>query len=214
MDYIIENLTKSGFKPESRREQAFVENLKDNGFVFFDKANNVFKFKEEVEKSETTDEITLSIKPKLNYLGLFPKVDNFSTDLISPRVRHIMLEFLANSNNPMEVLDRKIKGFKLGSEYSLTAVGFGKNENNEGYKFEVPEELVPLMYKGNKFCFFTTGLSKSGKEKDTKNIDFVGVRPVRVLFRLGISTSFGVFYDLDEYKKSGNTLVLDKATLK
>ena len=33
-------------------------------------------------------------------------------------------------------------------------------------------------------------------------------------FRLGISTSFGVFYDLGEFEKAGKTKVIDKALLK
>ena len=214
MDYIIEDLRKNGFRVETRKEQNFIDELKDCGFVYFDKNINGFRMKEEVEKTETPDDITLRVKPKLNYLGLFPTVDNFSTELISPRVRHIMLEFLGNCSDPEAVLNSKLKDVKLGQVFSLTALGFGKNENNEGFKLEVPEELESVMYKGNRICFFTTGLSKSGKEKDTKNLDFVGVRPTKVLFRLGISTSFGVYYSMDEYLNAGKVKVIDKATLK
>lgn len=214
MDYIIEDLRKNGFRVETRKEQNFIDELKDCGFVYFDKNINGFRMKEEVEKTETPDDITLRVKPKLNYLGLFPTVDNFSTELISPRVRHIMLEFLGGSSDPESVLKSKLKDVKLGQVFSLTALGFGKNENNEGFKLEVPEELETVMYKGNRICFFTTGLSKSGKEKDTKNLDFVGVRPTKVLFRLGISTSFGVYYSMDEYLNAGKVKVIDKATLK
>ena len=102
----------------------------------------------------------------------------------------------------------------MGQEFTLTALGYGKSDTNEGYKFEVPEELTPLMYKGNNFCFFTTGLSKGAKDKDTKNLEFIGVRPAKIIFKLGISTTFGVFYDLDEFKLAGNKKVIDKATLK
>ena len=214
MDYIIDALKQNGFKPESRREAGFVQDLKDSGFVYFNKETNMFKLKDETVICETPDEITLSIKPKINYLGLFPNVDNFNTSLNSVRVKHVMLEFLGGAEDAEKRVQELIKGHKLGQQYSLTALGFGKSSTNEGFKLEVPEELEDLMYKGNRVCYMTTGLSKTGKERDTKQLDFVGVRPAKILFRLGISTTFGVFYDMEDYINAGNVKVIDKALLK
>jgi len=214
MDYIIEKLFNGGFKPETRKENSFIEDLKDDGFLFFDKTQNLFKIKDGVVKSETPDEITLQIKPKINYVGLFPNVDNFIASLNPVRVKHVMIEFLGNKEVSEQDIKNILKGNKLGQTYSLTALGYGKNETNEGYKLEVPEELVPVMYKGNKICYMTTGLSKDGKERDTKNIDFIGVRPAKILFKLGLSTTFGVFYSYEEFNNAGLTKVIDKARLK
>ena len=214
MDYIIDGLLSKGCKPETRRENEFIQDLKDDGFIYFDKEANLFKMKLDVIKTETPDEITLSIMPKINYLGLFPMVDNFISSLMPVRTKHVMLEFLGNDKEAEMHLEGFLKGLKLGQVFSLTALGYGKNSTNEGYKLEVPEELESVMYRGNRICFMTTGLEKNAKEKDTKSIDFVGVRPAKILFRLGISTSFGVFYSFNEYKEAGKTKVIDKALLK
>ena len=214
MDYVIEQLLNGGFKPETKREASFVDELKNDGFVFYLKDKNMYKMKDGVIKTETTDEITLQIKPKINYLGLFPNVDNFIASLNPVRFKHVMIEYLGNRAVQESDIDFMLKGNKLGQVYSLTALGYGKNQTNEGYKLEVPEELAPVMYKGNKICYMTTGLSKDGKEKDTKNIDFVGVRPAKILFRLGLSTTFGVFYSFEEFNNAGLTKVIDKAMLK
>ena len=214
MDYIIDELFTKGFRPETRKETSFIDELKDDGFVYFDKQSNLFKMKEGIKKTETTDDITLSVISKINYIGLFPNVDNYTSSLMPVRNKHIMIEFLGNTENAIDKVAVILKGLKLGQVFSLTALGYGKNSTNEGYKLEVPEELEGLMYKGNRVCYMTTGLEKNGKEKDTKLIDFVGVRPTKTLFRLGISTSFGVFYDLGEFEKAGKTKVIDKALLK
>lgn len=214
MDYIIEGLFADGFKPETKRETAFVEELRDDGFVFFDKLSGKFKIKSDVIKTETPDDITLKVVPKINYLGLFPKVDNFKSDLLPTRVRHIMLEFLGNCQDAEGWLKENLSGLRLGQEFALTALGYGKTETNEGYKFELPEDLLGLSYRGNKICYLTTGMVKNGKERDTKNIEFLGLRPTKMLFRLGISTTLGVFYCLDEFKDSGSQKVIDKAMLK
>lgn len=214
MDYIIDELFGKGFKPETRREANFVDELKNDGFVFFDKQTNLFKMKDGIKKTENTDEIVLSVVPKINYIGLFPNVDNYTSSLLPVRNKHIMIEFLGNIEDASTRVAEILRGFKLGQVFSLTALGYGKNSTNEGYKLEVPEELESLMYKGNRICYMTTGLERNGKERDTKNIDFVGVRPTKTLFRIGISTSFGVFYDMAEFEKAGNTKVIDKALLK
>ena len=214
MDYIIDELFSKGFRPETRKETNFIDELKDEGFVFFDKQTNLFKIKDGIKKTETTDDITLSVIPKINYVGLFPNVDNYTSSLTPVRNKHIMIEFLGSSENSIDRLPQVLKGLKLGQVFSLTALGYGNNGTNEGYKLEVPEELEGIMYKGNRICYMTTGLEKNGKERDTKMIDFVGVRPTKTLFRLGISTSFGVFYDMDEFEKIGKTKVIDKALLK
>ena len=214
MDYIIDELFTKGFRPETRKENNFIEDLKDDGFVFYEKQSGLYKMKEGIKKTETTDDITLSVVPKINYVGLFPNVDNYNSSLLSVRTKHIMIEFLGNTENAVDQIPNILKGLKLGSVFALTALGYGMNSTNEGYKFEVPEELAPLMYKGNRVCYMTTGLNKNAKERDTKLIDFVGVRPTKTLFRLGISTSFGVFYDLNEFERAGKTKVIDKALLK
>jgi len=214
MDYIIDELITKGFKPETRRESSFIEELKEDGFVYFDKVSNLFKMKDGIRKTETTDEIILSVVPKINYIGLFPKVDNFTSSLPSVRNKHVMIEYLGNDESAEERIKKMTKDVKLGQVFSLTALGYGKNETNEGYKLEVPEELLSLMYKGNKICFMTTGLSKEGKDKDTKLIDFIGVRPAKILFRLGIGTSFGVFFSFEDYQSAGKTKIIDKALLK
>jgi len=214
MDYVIDELFSKGFKPETRKETNFIEELKDDGFIYFDKQSNLFKMKEGIKRTETTEEITLSVVPKINYLGLFPNVDNFTASLTPVRNKHVMIEFLGNNERAEERLAELTKEVKLGQVFSLTALGYGKNGTNEGYKLEVPEELESLMYKGNRVCYMTTGLEKNGKDKDTKLIDFVGVRPTKTLFRLGISTSFGVFYSVDEFQKAGKVKVIDKAMLK
>ena len=214
MDYIIDGLFGAGFKPETKRESNFIEDLRDDGFVYFDKSVGVFRICDNIAKTETPDDITLSVVPKINYLGLFPKVDNFKSDLMPTRVRHITLEFLGNNENAEARLNQLLTGFRLGKDYSLTALGFGKNETHEGYKFEIPEELTKLTYKNSNVCYLTTGMVKGAKEKDTKLISFVGLRPTKMMFRLGISTSFGVFFDLEEFKQSGKQKVIDKALLK
>ena len=214
MDYVIDDLLAGGFKPETRRESQFIEELKAEGFIYFDKNLNAFKMKENVKKEETTEDITLSVVPKINYLGLFPKVDNFNSTLPAVRVKHIMLEYLGSNSDAEDRVNSLLGDIKLGGVYPLTVLGYGKNQTNEGYKMEVPEELEHLMYKGNRVCYMTTGLEKTGKDKDTKLIDFVGVRPAKILFRIGISTSIGVFYSLEDFHSAGNIKVIDKAMLK
>lgn len=214
MDYVIEKLFKEGFKPETKRETFFIEELKEDGFVYFDKNLNLFKFKEGIEKKETTDEVKLSVIPKINYLGLFPNVDNFTSTLPSVKFKHILVEFLGNNNNPESRLSELLKDLKLGQMFALTALGYGKNETNEGYKLQAPDELLPIMFKNSPICYMTTGITKTGKDKDTKNIDFVGVRPAKIMFKLGISTSFGVFFSMEDFKSVGKTKIIDKAMLK
>ena len=214
MDYVIDELFANGFKPETKRETSFIDELRDDGFVFYDKENGKFKMRDGIKRTETTDEIILSVVPKINYIGLFPNVDNYTSSLMPVRNKHIMIEFLGNTDNAIEKVGEILEGFKLGQVFSLTALGYGKNDTNEGYKMQVPEELERLMYKGNQICYMTTGLEKNGKERETKNIDFVGVRPTKTLFRLGISTSFGVFYNMEEFENAGKTKVIDKALLK
>ena len=214
MDYILDKLFEQGFRPETRKETNFIDELKDEGYVFYDKQTNLFKIKDGIKRTETTDEITLSVVPKINYIGLFPNVDNYTSSLTPVRNKHIMIEFLGSCENGAERVEQILRGLKLGQVFSLTALGYGKNSTNEGYQLEVPEELEPIMYRGNRVCYMTTGLEKNGKEKDTKSIDFVGVRPTKTLFKLGISTSFGVFYDMNEFRQAGKTKVIDKALLK
>ena len=216
MDYIIDKLFTTGFSPETKKETSLITNLKDEGFIYFDKSKNQYFARPETVKTETYDEIKLTIKPQINYLGLFVNNDNFTPSLpFNPRDKHILIEYLGKTENAEQSLKNILqKGFTLGKTYSLTTQGYGKNESNEGYKLEVPEELTPLMYKGNKIAYFTIGMSKQGKDRDTKNLDFVGVRPTKLLFTLGIHTTFGVFYSLESFNNAGKTKIIDKALLK
>lgn len=216
MDYIFEDIFKEkGFKPETRKENNVIDELKDGGFVFYKKEMNAYFAKDGVEKMETPDEITLRIVPKINYLALFIESDNFVPSLEKNiRNKHILVKFYKDETDAE--IKKQLSQVKLGKKYAIKISGFGKSADNEGYMVELPEdeELQKLFFRPRKFAYFTTGLSKKGKEKDTANLDFVGVRPATVMFKLGISTTFGVFYSVEEFETSGKSIKFDKATLK
>lgn len=216
MDYIFEDIFKEkGFKPETRKENNIISELKDEGFVFYKKDANAFFAREGVEKIETPEDITLKVAPKINYLALFIENDNFVPSLEKNiRNKHILVKFYKDETDAE--IKKQLSQIKLGKRYAVKMTGFGKNADNEGYMVELPddEDLQKVFFKPRKFAYFTTGLSKIGKEKDTANLDFVGVRPATVMFKLGISTTFGVFYSTEDFDKSGKSITFDKATLK
>lgn len=216
MDYIFEDIfNNKGFKPETRKENNIIAELKEEGFVYYKKEANAFFAKDGVEKIDTPEEITLKVIPKINYLALFIENDNFVPSLEKNiRNKHILVKFFKDETD-VEI-KKQLSQIKMGKRYAVKMNSFGKNENNEGYMVELPddEDLQKLFFKPRKFAYFTTGLSKNGKEKDTANLDFIGVRPATVMFKLGISTTFGVFYSLEEFETSGKSITFDKATLK
>lgn len=215
MDYIFEDLFTKGFKPETRKETYLINELKDKGFIYFKKDTNSYFVKNGVVKTETPDEITLKVIPVINYVGLFVESDNFTPSLdINVRNKHIMIQFFKD----MEEQAKKdvVKELPLGKRFSIKISGYGKSKDNEGYMVELSddESLQNLFRTPRRTAYFTTGISKTGKERDTANLDFVSVRPATVMFKLGISTTFGVFYSLQDYENSGNMITFDKATLK
>lgn len=215
MDYIFEDIFTKGFKPETRKENYIIDQLKHKGFVYFKKETNSYFAKTGVVKSETPDEITLKVIPVINYVGLFVESDNFTPSLdINVKNKHIMIQYFKD----MTEQEKKniVKGLPLGKRFSIKIAGYGKSKDNEGYMVELGDEevLQNLFRRPRRNAFFTTGLSKFGKERDTENLDFVSVRPATLMFKLGISTTFGVFYSLEDYENSGNVITFDKATLK
>ena len=204
---VIDLLFSSGFKPETRRENEFIENLE--GFVYYDKNSGLYKVKRGVSKEENYDEIVLSIKPVVNFLGLFSENNNYSPSL--PRVidkPSVMLKFLGG-----EGFDEKIlNNHSLGEVFNVTIEAYGKSDLVEGFKASLPSEIQELACAKNKSVgYFATATSRGGKAGDIRFVSFSGVRPTMAKMRLGVDTTFGVVYDLEELRNAKKVLVIDKA---
>lgn len=209
--YCIDKLFGDGFVPESKREKELIQNLKDEGFVRFNKDANNFRVADRVSKLEDADFVTLKKEPMVFSVSLVCKADNFVPSLaVECKPKAIFLEYLGDKSltDAISVAGK----LPIGKEYSLTVLGYGKNENNEGYKVLL-EDGAEVFARNAKFPygFMSISVSKTGKTKDTKNLEFIGVRPAKLRFKLGLTTSIGTVYDLAEIENGIKTIKIDKA---
>lgn len=113
---LLYKLKNTGAEPENRKEKEFIDELKSNGLVYFDKQTNLFKLHKEAIIEDGIDEVSVSMSPKLISLVLFVQNDNFVQSLeIKPKDLAIQLNYLGN----IEVIDwsKLLKDKKLGNEF-------------------------------------------------------------------------------------------------
>lgn len=207
--FIFEKLFNEGFIPESKREKEFMESLRD--FVYFDKTLGVYKIKKGVTMEENYDEFKLVSFPVLNFVGLFSEDNNYSPSLERViKKPAIMVKFLGGEGDFCKAL----QGYKLGKVFNLMVEAFGKNASVEGFRVKLSEEAKELFDVKNKVSAeFATATSKSGKAGDVRRLEFSGIRPTMAKFKLGVDTTFGVIFDLEELKSLKKERVIDKAGL-
>ncbi len=206
---LLYKLKDKGAKAENRKEDEFISTLKENGLVYFDKESGLFKLREEVIIEETTEEVEVSMFPKVIALGLFIKNNNFVPSLPNkPKDLFIQLNYLG----AMQTIDweKVLKGKSLGDEIDVAIVGYGKDENNEGFSVEFLGDTLELSNgrtKGN----FTIGLSKFGKEAKTRDLEFKPIRRSVVKTVLGVKTTQGAFCDFKKLHTAKVSCKFNKA---
>lgn len=207
--FIFDKLFSDGFMPESRRENELMDKISD--FVYKDRESGLFKAKKGAEKHETYDDITLTIKPVVNFLGLFSENNNYSPVLDRKiKTPSVMLRFLGGE----AIGEDMLMGHKLGKTINVTIDGYANDGTVEGFRAVMPSEIENLMLgKNKKLGYLATATNKGGKEGNLRFANFSGVRPTMAKLKLGVSTTFGVFYNLDELEKASKTMVIDKAGL-
>lgn len=205
---VIEDLMSGGFKPESRKEENLVQNLKDKGFVFYEKQSGLFKMKDGVVKTENYDEIVLECWPVLRAVNLYSVNNNFSPSLdIKINEPRVLVRFVSTISELKKVLG----SHKLGEMVDATVVAYASNGKNEGFKVEFEHDTVEDLGLKWKDAVMTTSLSRGAKASDTKNLEFKGVRPTKLKLKIGVDTSFGTVFDEQKLKSAGEKIVLDKA---
>ncbi len=210
---ILHKLKEVGYKPENAKEEEFIYNLKENGFVFFDRANNLFKLQPETKIEDGAYDVTLTLDAKIQSLALFALNNNFRPSL--ERVvknPNVQLNYLGL----MDEIDwDKILGdHKLGEEVDCVVVGYAKSPENEAYQVELPASIKSLQYCKNKRASnpcLTVALSKKGKERDSALLEFSPVRRTLIKMRLGVRTSQGVFFEKEQLSNSKLTMKINKA---
>lgn len=206
---LLYKLKNAGAEPENRKEKEFIDELKRNGLVYFDRQTNLFKLHKEAIIEDGIDEVSVSMSPKLISLVLFVQNDNFVPSLeIKPRELSIQLNYLGN----MEVIDwaKILKDKKLGGEYCVAVLGYGKDKNNEGFSVDLPPEVKDIYY-GKALPTITIGLSKSGKESQTKNLEFKPIRRTSIKTILGVKTTQGAFTDMAKLNNAKVKCTFNKA---
>ena len=210
---ILHKLKDVGYRPENSKEEEFIYNLKENGFVFFDRATNLFKLQPETQIEDGAYDVTLTLDAKVQSLALFALNNNFRPSL--ERVvknPNVQLNYLGLMN---EIDWDKILGeHKLGEDLDCVIVGYAKSSDNEAYQVELPASIKTLQYCKNKRASnpcLTVALSKKGKERDSSLLEFTPVRRTLSKMRLGVKTSLGVCFDKNEIENSRLTMKINKA---
>ncbi|MBP3630549.1 MAG: hypothetical protein J6J23_03560 [Clostridia bacterium] len=210
---ILHKLKEVGYKPENSKEEEFIYNLKENGFVFFDRASNMFKLQPDTVIEDGAYDVTLTLDAKVQSLALFALNNNFRPSL--ERVvknPNVQLNYLGL----MEEIDwDKVLGeHKLGEYVDCVIVGYAKSPDNEAYQVELPTSIKSLQYCKNKRASnpcLTVALSKKGKERDSALLEFTPVRRAISKMRLGVKTSQGVYFSKDEISNSKLIMKINKA---
>lgn len=205
---IIDDLYGDGFMPEGNREQNFLDNLKARGFVFFDKSIGKFKMKDGVIKTENYDEIVLEMKPIFKSVGLYSLNNNFAPVLAVKILKPNVFVKLASGNS---INSLGLGTLKLGVMVDATAVGYAENGKNEAFLIEVDPEIREKLGIKYPKSVMTTSLARGANAKDSKNLDFKGVRPTKIKLTLGAQTTMGDVFTEEDFNALGEKIVLDKA---
>ena len=105
-------------------------------------------------------------------------------------------------------------GHSLGEVVNVTIDGYACDGSVEGFKASLPSEIGDLMMGKNKSVgYIATATNKGRKEGNLRFLNFSGVRPTMAKLKLGVSTTFGVFYNLGDLNNANKTMVIDKAGL-
>ena len=206
---LLNKLASVGAKPENRKESEFVAELRNNGLVYFDREENVYKLYKEAVIDDGVDEVKVSMAPKIISLALFVLNDNFVPSLdVKPKDLSLQLNYLGSV--PEINWNRVLKDQKLGNEFCVAVTGYGIDKDNEGYSVELPYELKEL-YCGKSVPTLTIGLSRFGKEGQTKNLTFKPIRRTSIKTVLGVKTTQGKFTNMAELQKAKVQCVFNKA---
>lgn len=207
---ILFTMKDRGYTPQNKKENEFVNDLVGEGFATIDRETRQYKLLPNVIVEDGIEKIKLSCLPQIKYLGLFFEKNNFIPALeVRPNNVHILLNYLG----ALKFIDwkRALGEHRLGDMIEFDIVGYGKNDNNEGYKVELPQSARDLYYsKDKKEPCFTIGLSKRGRERDTSSLEFKPIRRSVSKAKLGVLTSLGVFYNKEELDNAKKELVIDK----
>ena len=94
---LLNKLASVGAKPENRKESEFVAELRNNGLVYFDREENVYKLYKEAVIDDGVDEVKVSMAPKIISLALFVLNDNFVPSLdVKPKDLSLQLNYLGS----------------------------------------------------------------------------------------------------------------------
>lgn len=95
------------------------------------------------------------------YWGLF--LEENQNGKLEKQIKNQHITFGYKTAPPAEVI--------FGKEYQIKIVGYGINEENEGYEVELSKELKKF-YNGAEKVHITLSTSKEGKAVNTKNVNF------------------------------------------
>lgn len=210
---ILKKLQQSeGYNPENNKEKSFIEDLRQDGFVYVDRGTKKFKMTKNVEIEENSDEVILNMVPTLYSLELFLMQDNFAREFeVKPRHLGTLINLLTNFKTS------DVKGVlgehKLGKEYTGVITGYAKTDNIEGYKLELPAEILDIKKVGRGTDGVIVVSKKKGvKDKELFGGEFKNLRRTTVKLKLGVSCDFGVIYSLEELENLKKTKVINKAS--
>lgn len=210
---ILNKLKSYGYKPENSKEEEFIYSLKQNGFVYFDRESSLFKLQNDTIIDDGVDEVVLTLDAKVQSLALFAMNNNFNPTLERVvREPNVQLNYLGL----MGTVDwsKVLEEHKLGELVDCVVVGYGKSADNEAYQVELPKSIKSLQYCRNKRAddpCFTVSLSRKGKERDSALLEFRPVRRTLTKMRLGVKTSQGVYFSLDEIANAKKVMRINKA---
>lgn len=98
------------------------------------------------------------------YWGLFFEHEALLSTL-EEKIEHPHITFGYKTQPPAHFFDI------LGSWATVDVIGYGKNEDNEGYAVSLSQHQT-RMYQGASTPHITTSVSKCGRPKDTAKLNF------------------------------------------
>ncbi|MFW6027133.1 MAG: hypothetical protein ACOCRX_12430 [Candidatus Woesearchaeota archaeon] len=206
---IIKKMNKGKYKPE-KEEEALIKKFYDLGIVNKNKdkqGNDIYKINKNIEIKEIDMyRYKIKIYPQIKYAGLF---FNDDSNLLNCKSNNKIRNDNFHCTIAMSPKDEYLKNINLGNNYDVNIQGRGYDDENEGFKILIPEEIEKI-YKNKNTPHITLGTSENGKPFNTGKLDFNQDEKGNLTGKLGVYTDFGIFYDYNKLKNTNKTVKVEQ----
>lgn len=122
----------------------------------------------------------------INYTALFINKEDRATSKLD---KTIEFQHITHEYRPKEV-NKEL----FGQTAKLRVIGYGINEENEGYLVEIIEasEEIKKAFSIVEVPHITIGISKSGKAVNTRYLEFAAIEPFEIVATYGGFNGQGV----------------------